>query len=206
MSADPSAPDAAVSPAAVRRAAATLSDVREFSSFLEQHVGSRAAAEDVLRDAFALGNRETPHPGEPIRAWFYRLLRNAVLEQPRHAASLESKLAAFRSELEQRIEPSGAVGTAIDHYVGVIAAALGPEHSELLGRVELGGEALATYAELAGLSPAGAEQRLALARTELYRHVVRSFGTCSVHGAYNCTCGASLGDYGRSRQSSPPPR
>jgi RNA polymerase sigma-70 factor (ECF subfamily) len=206
MSADSAAPDAAVSPAAARRAAARLTNVREFSSFLEQHVGSRAASEDVLRDAFALGNRETPHAGEPIRAWFYRLLRNAVLEQPRHAASLEGKLAAFRLELEQKIEPSSAVGAAIDHYVGVIAAALDPEHSELLGRVELAGEALATYAELAGISPASAEQRLSLARTELYRQVVNSFGTCSAHGAYNCTCGASLGDYGRGRQSSPPPR
>jgi DNA-directed RNA polymerase specialized sigma24 family protein len=192
MSADPSAPDANV-----RFAAAKLTNVREFSIFLEQQVGSRAASEDVLRDAFALGNRETPHAGEPIRAWFYRLLRNAVLEQPRH--SLEGKLVAFRSELEQRIEPSGAVGAAIDRYVGVIAATLGPEHSELLGRVELAGEALGTYAELAGISPASAEERLSLARTELYRQVVSSFGTCSVHGAYNCTCGASLGDYGRGR-------
>jgi RNA polymerase sigma-70 factor (ECF subfamily) len=195
MSADPSALDANVRHAAATRLSA---NVREFSSFLEQQVGSRAASEDILRDAFALGNRETPQAGEPIRDWFYRLLRNAVLEQPRHAASLEGKLALFRSELEQKIEPSSAVGGAIDRYVGVIAATLDPEHSELLRRVELAGEALADYAQGAGLSSSSAEQRLALARTDLYRQVVSSFGTCSAHGAYNCTCGTSRGDYRRS--------
>jgi DNA-directed RNA polymerase specialized sigma24 family protein len=187
--------------AEVRRAAAMqrLGHGREFYTFLEQQVGSRAASEDIVRDAFALGNRDPLHEGESIRVWFYRLLRNAVLDQPRHAASLEGKLVTFREELEHKIEPSMAVQGAIDHHVRFIAESLSAEHSDLLRRVELGGDSLEGYALQAGISVSSAEERLSLARTELCRRVVSSFGTCSTHGSSNCTCGASLGDYGRSR-------
>lgn len=55
---------------------------REFLSFLESRVGDRAVAEDILQDAFV----KTIEKGEAIRdqdsaiAWFYRLLRNAVVD------------------------------------------------------------------------------------------------------------------------------
>jgi DNA-directed RNA polymerase specialized sigma24 family protein len=192
--------------AEVRRAAAMqrLDNGRAFSIFLEQQVGSRAASEDIIRDAFALGSRDNVHAGESIRAWFYRLLRNAVLDQPRHAASLEGKLATFRAELEQKIEPSEAVRAAIDHYVGAIAETLVAEQSDLLRRVEPGGEELEGYARQAGISTSDAEERWSSARAELCRQVVRSFGTCSTHGFSNCTCGASLGDYRLGRHQSAP--
>jgi hypothetical protein len=170
--------------------------VRAFSLFLEQQVGSRAASEDILRDAFVSNRRDALRRTEHVCSWFYRSLRDAVLDQPRRTSS-EGKLGAFRAELAQRLEPSVAMLDAITRHVGAVAATLATENANLLRRTELEGEQLADYARSAGTSMSDVEGRLEVARAELCGQVLRSFGTCNAHGFLNCTCGASLGDYGR---------
>jgi len=171
--------------------------VRDFSLFLEQQVGSRVASEDILQDAFVRNRRDLLQSSEGICSWFYRSLRDAVLDQPRYAASSEGKLGAFRAELAQKIEPSAAMREAIVRHVGAIAATLATEQGELLRRMDLGAENLTDYAQSAGTSASNVERLLAIARVELCQQVMRSFGTCSAHGLFNCTCGASLDNYGR---------
>ena len=175
--------------------------VREFSIFLEGQVGSRAASEDILREAFVCNRRELPQTGEPIRSWFHRSLREAVLEQPRHAMAAEGKLGVFRAELARRLEPSLEMQEAIDRHVQVLARTLAAEHAELLRCVDLGGEDVAGYARRFGMSLTAAAELSELARAELCRQVVRAFAACSTHGLLNCTCGSSLGGYGRYRLS-----
>ena len=55
---------------------------RRFLSFLERRVGSRDVAEDILQDAFVRGITRAPEmrDSEAITAWFYRVLRNAIVE------------------------------------------------------------------------------------------------------------------------------
>ena len=75
--------DRQVHSAQERHAAALLvvgASVRHFSLFLEQQVGSRAASEDILRDAFARSRRISLQNSEHMCSWFYRSLREAVLE------------------------------------------------------------------------------------------------------------------------------
>lgn len=175
--------------------------VREFSLFLEQQVGSRAASEDILRDAFVCNRRDLLRASEQVRSWFYRSLREAVLEEPRHAMASEGKLGAFRAELAQRLEPSLEMREAIDRHVQVVAQTLTAEHAELVRSMELGAEDVAGYAQRSGMSLADASQLSANARAELCRQVVRAFAVCSTHGIPNCTCGSSLGGYGRHRLS-----
>jgi DNA-directed RNA polymerase specialized sigma24 family protein len=171
--------------------------VRDFSIFLERQVGSRAASEDILRDAFVSSRRDLLQSNERISSWFYRSLRDAVLDQPAHAASSESKLGAFRAELAQKIEPSPAMHEAIARHVGAISATLAAEHAEVLQRIDLEGEKLTEYARRTGTPASTVEALLGAARAELRQQVMQSFGTCSAHGFLNCTCGASLGNYGR---------
>jgi RNA polymerase sigma-70 factor (ECF subfamily) len=170
--------------------------VRAFSLFLEQQVGSRAASDDILRDAFVRSRRDVSRGSEQVCSWFYRSLRDAVLDQPRHTSS-EGKLAAFRAELAQKLEPSVAMLDAIARHVGAVAATLEPEQANLLRRMDLEGEKPADYARGAGTSTSNVERLLEDARAELCRQILGSFGTCNAHGFLNCTCGASLGDYGR---------
>lgn len=56
---------------------------RQFLAFLERRVGSRAMAEDILQEAFvrSMGKLDTLRSDESAVAWFYRLLRNAIIDQ-----------------------------------------------------------------------------------------------------------------------------
>ena len=57
---------------------------REFLSFLERRVESREAAEDILQAAFVRGlERGAGVDDEKVVAWFYRVLRNAVIDHYR---------------------------------------------------------------------------------------------------------------------------
>ena len=75
---------------------------RDFLSFLQRRLGDRALAEDVLQEAFVRGlhKLETLETDESATAWFYRILRNAVIDHHRRRASGQKKLEAFAVELE----------------------------------------------------------------------------------------------------------
>jgi RNA polymerase sigma-70 factor (ECF subfamily) len=182
-----------------------VANYREFSSFLEHEVGSRAVSEEILQDAFGRGahNLGTLNSHESAVGWFYRLLRNAVIEQPRAAGSFEHKLTAFRTGIEQRLEPSVELRDAIRHYVGELTGILDPEHAAALRSVEFGGTTIDAFAEAAGISPRLAGVRVADARAALRRRVVSSCGVCAVHGRWNCTCGAGFAGYGQARPREP---
>jgi RNA polymerase sigma-70 factor (ECF subfamily) len=167
----------------------------EFAFFLEQQVGSRAASEDILRDAF-VGRQRHVQASEPICSWFHRSIRDAVLDQPRHTAS-EGKLLAFQAELARAIEPSVAMRDAIARHVVALTATLGAEQAALLRCLDFGAESTADFARRSGTPASTVAQLWGLARAELCRQVVRSFAACNAHGLLNCTCGASLGGYGR---------
>lgn len=80
---DPLAPK----PEAVMR---VLVEEREaFLAFLERRTGDRALAEDILQDAFARGldRLDSLRDGESAVAWFYRILRNAVIDHHRRRSS-----------------------------------------------------------------------------------------------------------------------
>ena len=69
---------------------------REFLSFLERRVESRAVAEDILQAAFARGlERGAGVDNEKVVAWFYRVLRNAVIDHYRQRSTAERALEAW---------------------------------------------------------------------------------------------------------------
>src|SRR5690349_1853986 len=74
---------------------------RNFLSFLERRVGSRALAEDILQEAFArsVEKAEQLRSDESAIAWFYRLLRNAVTDLHRRSATSGRAMAALAAEL-----------------------------------------------------------------------------------------------------------
>ena len=92
-----------------------VSNHRQFLAFLEKRVGDRALAEDLLQEAFVRGMDKVGalRSDESAVAWFYRLLRNAVIDHRRRAGASERKLAAFGSELEVHAEPAFEVRGAI---------------------------------------------------------------------------------------------
>jgi RNA polymerase sigma-70 factor (ECF subfamily) len=178
-----------------------VANYREFSRFLDQQVGSSAVSEDILKDAFvrSMHKLDTAHPDEPTAIWFYRLLRSAVIEQPRYADAFDGKLGAFRAELEQKIEPAAELHAAIRRCLAALAGTLEPDHADALLSVDLGGMSIGDFAQHTGIGAQAAQLRVSTARAALRRQVVSACGTCIVHGCWNCTCGSGISGYGHAR-------
>src|SRR4030095_7196841 len=72
-----------------RRTALLVQSQAQFLAFLVRHLGNRAEAEDLLQTAYlkALTAGETIRDDEKVLAWFYRILRNVLVDAHRHRAA-----------------------------------------------------------------------------------------------------------------------
>jgi RNA polymerase sigma factor (sigma-70 family) len=184
----PSRPDSGV-------AAILVANHRQFLGFLEKRVGDRALAEDILQDAFVRGLQklDTLHSDESAVAWFYRLLRNAVIDQRRRRGANERKLAAFGVEVERSVEAGSELRGAICRCVSELATTLKSEYADALHSVEVDGVPVKDYAARLGISTSNAGVRVFRAREALRKQVQRSCGSCAEHGCLDCTCASSHG-------------
>lgn len=163
---------------------------REFLRFVERKVGSRAVAEDILHDAFVRGidRVESLRDGESAVAWFYRTLRNAVVDHFRRKGASERAMAALAAELDGAAEPD-VEQRAVCQCVRALAGTLKPEYAAALQRVEVDGLSVQAFAEEAAITPNNAAVRLFRAREALRKQVAACCGTCAEHGCLDCTCG-----------------
>ncbi len=167
-----------------------------FLNFLQRRVGSREMAQEILQDAFvrsiSRGAAASLRSDESAVAWFYRLLRNALVDHFRHATVEERGLAALAAEAEvgAGAETDEELVELICACVTNLVATLKPEYAAAIRRVELGGESLEAYASDSGITRGNAAVRLFRARQALRRRVEQSCGTCATHGCYQCECRA----------------
>jgi RNA polymerase sigma factor (sigma-70 family) len=169
--------------------ATLVENQRQFLRFLEQRVGDKATAEDLLQDAFAraVARVEDLRDEESAVAWFYRMLRNAVVDHYRRGGSSKRALEAFARELDE-VVPSTEVHDQVCACIGRLAGTLKPEYSEVLREVEVGGQPLREYAEGHGITPNNAAVRVHRARQALRRQVMAACGVCAEHGCVDCRC------------------
>lgn len=170
-----------------------LSNHARFLRFLERRVGSRDEAEDILQEAFvrSLGRTEDLRSAESATAWFYRVLRNALIDHHRREGTRSRAFERLAAEAE-----TDAGGT--DHELEAVACAcvtalvdtLKPEYGAALRRVDLDGISVRRFAEETGITAGNAGVRLHRAREALRRQLARSCGTCLEHGCLDCSCGA----------------
>lgn len=167
-----------------------LSQRAQFLGFLEKRVGSRALAEDILQEAFVkgLGKLEDLKSEESAVAWFYRILRNAVIDQARRGAVVNRALASYATELDEKQEPSGETERAVCACVAGLAETLKPEYSAALKRIEVDGVTVKDYADEIGTSSGNAAVRVFRAREALRKQVTKTCGACATHGCIDCTC------------------
>ena len=163
---------------------------RVFLRFLERRVGSRETAEDILQEAFgrAVTRISALRDEESAVAWFYRLLRNAVVDHHRRRATAGSALERFAAELETTAPPP-EVADEICGCVSRLAGTLKPEYADALARIDVQGMAVKDYAETQGITAGNAGVRVFRARQALRSQVIASCGTCAEHGCLDCTCG-----------------
>jgi RNA polymerase sigma factor (sigma-70 family) len=170
-----------------------LNNHRQFLSFLEKRVKSRAVAEDILQEAFAraMNKVDALRSDESAVAWFYRVLRNALIDHRRRTGAAERKLSAFGLEVQDRLEPDIEMRGAICRCVSELAATIKSEYADALRMVQIEELALEDYAARAGISASNARVRVFRAREALRKQVLRSCGSCADHGCLDCSCGPS---------------
>lgn len=165
---------------------------RQFLAFLERRVGSRAAAEDILQEAFVRGitRADGLRSQESAVAWFYRLLRNAITDHFRRRQVERRALERLASEPSLEPAPEPELTEAVCGCIRSLVDTLKPEYAAILKRVDLEGLTPTAFAREAGITPNNAAVRAHRARLALRRQVEKSCGTCATHGCYNCECRA----------------
>jgi|KBSSwiStaDraftv2_1062776.scaffolds.fasta_scaffold864494_2 RNA polymerase sigma-70 factor (ECF subfamily) len=164
---------------------------REFLAFVERRIGNRALAEEILQDAFVRSLDRGDEIRDSVVGWFYRVLRNAVIDRQRRQAVADRRLDQFAAELESSSDGGEELAGVVCRCVGQLADTLKPEYAEALRRIEVEGVAVKDYADAAGISASNAGVRIFRARDALRKQVARSCGTCADHGCLDCTCDMS---------------
>jgi RNA polymerase sigma-70 factor (ECF subfamily) len=166
---------------------------RRFLAFLEKRVGSRDVAEDILQEAFVRGltRANQLRDQESVIAWFYRSLRNALIDHWRRKDS-ERRL------FDDDVEVADVAASADPELMKTVCACatalldtLRPEYAEALRRVDLDGVSVKDFANEKNVTPNNASVRLFRAREALRRQVERSCGICAEHGCLDCACAES---------------
>lgn len=165
---------------------------RRFLQFLERRVGSRAVAEDILQDAFVrtLDRPESLPDEHAVTAWFYRVLRNAIVDHYRRGGAEQRALAYAAGMAEQSAPPRDEeLYRAICGCVTGLVDTLKPEYATAVRRVDLDGVSVVQFAREAGITPGNAGVRLHRAHAALRKQLALSCNTCADHGCLDCRCG-----------------
>lgn len=163
---------------------------RDFLRFVERRVGNRALAEGIVQDAFVRSLDHADEIRDSVVGWFYRVLRNAVIDRQRRQAVAVRRLDQFAAELEATRDGGEELAAFACRCIVQLAETLKPEYADALRRIELDGVAVKDYADAAGISASNAGVRIFRAREALRKQVARSCGTCAEHGCADCSCQA----------------
>lgn len=159
-----------------------------FLAFLAARVGSRDVAEEILQGAFvkAVEKGSELRDEESAVAWFYRLLRNAVVDHWRAKGAARKAKEAWEREFDEayEVEARGEICRCIDDLIPTLKET----DADLIRRVELGEERIVDVAPALGLTANAATVRLHRARKALKEKLEVSCGTCTEHGCLECTC------------------
>src|SRR5262245_53533740 len=152
---------------------------REFLRFVERRIGNRALAEEIVQDAFVRSLDRGDEIRDSVVGWFYRVLRNAVIDRQRRQAVADRRLDEFAAELASSADGGEELAGVVCRCVAELAGTLKPEYADALRRIEVEGIPVKDYADTLGISANSAGVRIFRAREALRKQVARSCGTCA---------------------------
>src|SRR5437879_5956956 len=114
----------------------------DFLGFLRKQGASEAQAEDLLQSALLRGLEPWASlpPEESVVPWFYRVLRNAMIDQARRASATGRALERYAQEPSDAEPEADARRICRCSYQAL--AALKPEYATLIQEVDVGGAAI----------------------------------------------------------------
>ena len=163
-----------------------------FKAFLQTRVGDDA--EDLLQSGLIkamahAGDFSTP---EHVTAWFYRVLRNAVIDHYRRHGVARRRDEAYGTLLSSLGEDIAAAPPGWEKQIcaclGGVIATLPARQAELLRRVDLAGTPVQDAARELGLTANHASVTLHRARQELRKKLEVFCGACAADACLDCHC------------------
>jgi RNA polymerase sigma-70 factor (ECF subfamily) len=163
---------------------------RRFLSFLTRRVANPADAEEILQSAFVKGIEavDSVRDQESVVAWFYRTLRNAVIDFYRHRDAARRALEQVASSFGDPWQPDPEAHRSICQCVTGLLPAIKEDYADLLYRVDIRGESIAQIARRTGMTPNNTRVKLHRARRSLRKQVHLACGACAEHGCLDCDC------------------
>lgn len=164
----------------------------QFLGFLQRRVGNRETAEDILQAAYlrALDKQDQLQDDERVTAWFYRLLRNAIIDHWRRRGTASRAVEALAAELGGEAMAPTEFEEQICRCFTLLLPTLGKDQAHILEQVDLGGMRPVEFAAAEGISANNAMVRLHRARRALRERLLQTCSVCAEHGCLDCTCGA----------------
>lgn len=159
-----------------------------FLRFLQGRIAEPATAEDILQSAYvrALEHDEELRDDESVVAWFYRILRNAVIDHYRRTAGRSRAHEGFVAEAATTYEPQ--LEATACACIGDVVRDLKDEYRSAIERVDLGSTSIEDFARSEQISANNAYVRLHRARKAVARQLTEVCGACAEHKCLDCTC------------------
>ncbi len=160
-----------------------------FLHFVQRRVRDRDAAEDILQSSYTRAIQSSSlREDSSASAWFFRILRNAIVDHYRRRIAEERAL----EPLTPAHDPPTRNETATSSLCHCIPSALDkvkPAYREVLSKTDLAEEgSLQSFATKSGITPGNAAVRAHRARRALRKQLIRHCGTCAEASCLNCTC------------------
>lgn len=165
-----------------------------FKAFLTARVGSAAEAEDILQNGLlkAVQRAGELQDDAKLTAWFYQLLRNAIVDHYRSRGARRRRddaLGTLVASLGEDVAPAPKAWEAqLCGCLGSVVDTLKPQYAELLRRVDLNGESVQAAARALKMTPNNASVTLHRARKELRTRLEAFCGACAEGACLDCNC------------------
>jgi RNA polymerase sigma-70 factor (ECF subfamily) len=159
-----------------------------FVQMARKRVATTADAEDIVQRALVRAAERADSLVDPARAraWFYRILRNAIVDHHRARPRDAGDADALESLPADAMEEAPSTCRCALHLL----AELRPSYAEIVRRVDFDGEEPAVVAAALALSTTNFHVRLHRARRALRDRVESHCGVASVTPCLNCNCHA----------------
>jgi RNA polymerase sigma factor (sigma-70 family) len=163
-----------------------------FLSFVQSRVPDRATAEDLLQSAYARVIADgSKVPAGHALPWFYRVLRNAIID--RHRRSESELRGLLEWERDPTSRPPAATGRRLCGCTRTALSSLNPRYIRIIEAVDLEGRPVVDVARQEGLTSANAYVRLHRARRLLADRLRGICRSCAETACVDCYCKGSQG-------------
>lgn len=160
----------------------------KFLGFLTARVEDMETAEDLLQSAYlkAIERNCQIRDDESSVAWFYRVLRNTIIDHYRRRAARAKAHEEFAAETPSSFEPE--LLQTVCACIGDVVRELKPEYRSAIESVDLGNMPVEDFAKSEQISANNASVRLHRARKAVAKHLTTVCGACAEHKCVDCTC------------------